>query len=163
MNDICPELRRLVDLNHQEQWVPAHVAIQQLDKYGERLIPGLVSALDDADSEVRLLALSLLEEAGTRAAPALPVIIQMLTDKDRLVCVAAAPCLQKFGPLAIDAVPLLRSWLRDDHEYVRLLAAVTISTIDTTMKDEMLPVIKAATVSENPLVRGLAEEFMAEH
>ena len=162
MNDICRELRRLVDLNHQEQWVPAHIAIQQLDKYGDRLIPGLVSALDGADSEVRLLALSLLDEAGTRSAAALPVIIQMLADEDRPVCVAAAQCVQKFGPLAIDAVPLLRPWLLDDHEYVRLLAAVTISTIDTTMKDEMIPVIKAASGSENPLVKGLAEEFLAE-
>ena len=163
MNDIHHELLRLVALNHQEQWVPAHLALQQLDQYGDRLIPGFVSALNDADSEVRLLALSLLDEVGTRSAPAVTAIIQMLDDEDRPVCVAAAQCLQKFGPLAMDAVPLLRPWLRDDHEYVRLLAAVTISTIDTTMKDEMLPVIKAATVSENPLVRGLAEEFMAEH
>ena len=161
MNDICRELRRLVDLNHQEQWVPAHIAIQQLDKYGDRLIPGLVSALDGADSEVRLLALSLLDEAGTRSAPAVSAIIQMLADQDRAVRVVAASCLQKFGPLAIDAVPLLRPWLRDDHEYVRFIAAVTISTINTTMKDEILPVIKAASGSENPLVKGLAEEFLA--
>ena len=162
MNDICPELRRLVALNHQEQWVPDHLALQQLDQYGDRLIPGLVSALDDDDSEVRQLALSLLDEAGMRSAPAVSAIIQMLADEERPVCVAAAQCLQKFGPLAMDAVPLLRPWLHDAHEYVRLLAAITISTIDTTMKDEMLPVIKAATVSENPLVKGLAEEFMAD-
>ena len=163
MNDIRQELLRLVALNHQEQWVPTHLALQQLEQYGDRLIFGLASALDDADSEVRLLAMSLLDEVGTRSAPALSAIIQMLADEDRPVSMAAAQCLQKFGPLAMNAVPLLRSRLRDDHEYVRLLAAVTISTIDTTMKDEMLPVIKAATVSDNPLVRGLAEEFMAEH
>lgn len=162
MNDIRQELLRLVALNHQEQWVPTHLALQQLDQYGDRLIPGLVSALDDTDEEVRLLAMSLLTEAGTRSAPALPVIVKMLADQDRLVRVSAANCIQKFGPLAIDAVPLLRPWLRGDHEYVRLLAAVTISTIDPTMKDEMLPVIRTATGSNNPLVSSLAEEFLAD-
>lgn len=162
MNDIRQELLRLIFLNHQEQWVPTHLALPQLDQYGDRLIPGLVSALDDTDQEVRLLAMSLLDEAGTRSAPALSAIIKMLADQDRAVRVVTASCLQKFGPLAIDAVPLLRPWLRDDHEYVRLLAAVTITTINLTMKDEMLPVIKAASGSENPLVKGLAEEFLAE-
>lgn len=163
MNEIRRELNRLVDLNHQEQWVPTHTALQQLDQYGDRLISGLVSALDDADSEVRLLALSLLDEAGVRSAPAWPMIIQMLNDQDRSVCVVAAHCLQKLGPLAIDAVPILRPWLQDDHEYIRLLAAITITNINPTVRDEMLPVIKAASGSENPMVSGLAEEFMADH
>ena len=162
MNDIRQELLRLIALNHQEQWVPDHLALQQLDQYGDRLIPGLVLALGDTDEEVRQLAMSLLDEAGTRSAPALSAIIKMLAVQDRVVRVVAANCLQKFGPLAIDAVPLLRPWLRGDHEYVRLLAAVTISTIAPIMKDEMLPVIRAATGSDNPLVSSLAEEFLAD-
>ncbi len=163
MNEISRELLRLVALNHQEQWVPTDVAIQQLEYYGDRLIPGLVLALDDANEEVRLLAMNLLDEAGSRSTPALPIIIRMLRDEDRTMRLSTGECLQKFGLLAIEAVPLLWPWLFDDHEYVRLLAAITITCINPKMRDEMSPVIRTATGSANPMVRFLAEEFMTNH
>jgi HEAT repeat protein len=163
MNDIYRELRRLIDLNYQEQWVPTNIALQQLNQYRSQIIPGLVSALDDTDSDIRLLALSLLDEAGMQSAPGMSAMIQMLADEDRPVRVAAAQCLQKFGPMAIDAIPLLCPWLSDDHEYVRVLAAVTISSINPAMKNELLPVIKAASGSYNPLVKRPAQEFLVEH
>jgi hypothetical protein len=65
--------------------------------------------------------------------------------------------------MAIDAIPLLCPWLSDDHEYVRVLAAVTISSINPAMKNELLPVIKAASGSYNPLVKRPAQEFLVEH
>lgn len=163
MNAIRQELLNLIALNNAEQWVPEHIAVQQLlDRYGDRLILGLIECLNDSDGDVRRLAISLLDEAGLDAAPALPAVIQKVADPDRLVRVAAAHCLEKFGHQAVDAVPLLLPWLQDDHEYVRLLAAVTILKLDPTKRDELLPLIQAARGSNNPMVQGMAEEFFNE-
>ena len=162
MTEIRLELLRLLILNYAEQWVPEHIAFVQLASYGDRLIPGLIGCLEDYDSEVRQLAISLLDEAGLRAAPALPSLIQAVADPDRLVRLAAADCLVKFGPQAVDAVPLLESWLQDEPEYVPLMAALTIIRLDLTKKDELVPIIQAALDSENPMVRGLAEEYIAD-
>lgn len=163
MTEIRQELLNLIALNSAEQWVPEHIAYQQVfDRHGDRLIPGLIECLSDDDAEVRRLAVNLLDEAGPAATPALPAVIQKIADPDRLVRVAAAHCLEKFGPLAVDAVPLLLPWLQNDHEYIRLLAAITILKIDQTMRGELMPLIEAATTSTNPMMQGLAEEFLNE-
>jgi hypothetical protein len=162
MNGIRQELLHLLVLNYAEQWVPNHIALEQLEHYGDQLIPGLIGCLGDYDSEVRQLAISLLDEAGLAATPALPAVIQKIADPDRLVRVAAAHCLQKFGPQAIEAVPILLPWLHDENEYIRLVAAVTILKIDPTKRDEMMPIVRSASASANPMVRGMAEEFLNE-
>jgi HEAT repeat protein len=161
MNGIRQELLHLLVLNYAEKWVPNHIALEQLEHYGDGLIPALIDCLYDYDSEVRQLAINLLDEGGLRAGPALPALIQSVTDPDRLVRVAAAHCLQKFGPKAVEAVPLLLPWLQDDHEFVRLLAAVVILKLDPTKRDELMPIVRSARGSENPMVQGMAEEFIA--
>lgn len=161
MTDVHQELLTLIALNNAEQWVPEHIAYQHLlDRHGDRLIPGVIECLGDDDAEVRRLAISLLDEAGPAATPALPAIIQKIADPDRLVRVAAAHCLDKFGSPATEAVPLLLPWLQDDHDYIRLLAAITIIRLDPTKRAELMPLIQAATASNNPMVQGMAEEFL---
>ncbi len=163
MTEIRQELLNLIALNNAERWVPENIAVVQLfDRHGDRLIPGLIECLGDDDGEVRRLAVNLLDEAGLVATPALPAVIQLVADPDRLVRVAAAHCLEKFGPQAVDAVPLLLPWLQDENEYIRLLAVVTILKVDRTKKDELMPLIKSATGSDNPMVHGMADEFIAE-
>lgn len=162
MSETRQELLNLIALNNAERWLPEHIAFKQLlNRHGDRLIPGLIECLSDDEAEVRRLAVNLLDEAGLDATPALPAIIQKIADSDRLVRVAAAHCLEKFGPLAVEAVPLVLTWLQDDHEYVRLLAAVTIFRLDPTKRAELMPLIQAATASNNPMVQGMAEEFIA--
>jgi HEAT repeat protein len=160
MNDIWADLLRLIDLNHREKWVPADQALKQLDGYGERLIPGLIDALEDHDPEVRLLAVELLDAAGPRAEKAVPALVQRVADPDRLVRVAAASTLARFGPRAAAAIPLLEPWLKDAHEYIRLVAATTILRLDPTRTSPLLSLVKEALHSENPVVRGLAQEFL---
>ena len=163
MTNIRNELLRLIALNYAEQWVPHHIAfVELLDRHGDRLIPGLVDCLTDEDAEVRLLAVALLEEAGQRAEPAVPALIQAVTDPDRIVRVATAQCLAKFGPKAAGAVPHLLPWLKDENEYVRIVAAVTILNLDPTRRVDLMPMVQTATGSENPVVRSVAEEFIAE-
>jgi HEAT repeat protein len=162
MTDILQDLLRLIALNHTEEWVPHHIALQELDGHGDQLIPGLIECLGDDNAEVRLLAVGLLDEAGQRAEPAVPELIHATADVDRLVRVTAAQCLTKFGPLAVEAVPYLLPWLQDDNEYIRAVAVVTILNLDPTKRDELMPIIQAARASNNPMVRGLAEEVQEE-
>ena len=164
MTEIRQELLNLIARNNAEQWVPEHIASQQLlDRHGDRLIPGLIECLGDDKADVRRLAISLLDEAGPAVTPALPAIIQKIADPDRIVRVAAVHCLEKFGPQAAEAVPLLQPWLQDGHEYIRLLAAITILKIDRTMQRELMPLIEAARASKNPMVQGMADEFIADN
>ena len=162
MNGIRQELLHLLVLNYAEQWVPNHIALAQLEHYGDQLIPGLIGCLGDYDSEIRQLAINLLDEAGLRAEPALPAVIQLVADPDRLVRVAAAHCLEKFGPQAVDAVPFLIPWLQDDNEYIRLLAGITIMRLDPKKRDELMPIVRSASASAHPMVQGMADDFLNE-
>lgn len=159
MNDLRADLLRLIALNHQEKWVPADQALDQLAGHGEALIPGLVAALEDEEAEVRLLAVELLNAAGSRAEAAVPALVKMVADQDRLVRVAAASALAQFGPKAIAAVPLLEPWLEGDDEYIRLIAASTILALDPAQSVSLLSKVKEGLYSKNPVVRSLAEEF----
>jgi HEAT repeat protein len=159
MTDLRIDLLRLIDLNRKERWVPADQALEQLADHGEALIPGLVAALDDQDTEVRLLAVELLNAAGSWAEAAVPALVKKVTDPDRLVRVAAASALVRFGPNAVAAVPLLEPWLGDVEEYVRLAAATTILALDPAQVVSLLPKVKEGLFSQNPVVCGLAEEF----
>lgn len=160
MNDLRADLLRLIDLNHQEKWVPADQALDQLAAHGEALIPGLVHTLEDDDAEVRLLAVDLLDAAGPRAEAAVPALVSRVADPDRLVRVAAASALARFGPNAAAAVPFLEPWLEDENEYVRVIAATTILTVNPRMGAPLvLAKVKEGLYSKNPVVRSLAEEF----
>ena len=134
--------------------------LEQLESHGERLIPGMIDALDDYDPEVRLLAVELLDAARPRTEAAVPALINKLADPDRLVRMAAASTLARFGLRAADAVPLLEPWLEDANEFIRLVAATTILQLDPTRTVTLLFVVKAALHSDNPVVRGLAQEFL---
>lgn len=158
---IKQELLRLVDLNLKEQWVAPHIAISQLQRYGDRLIPGLIASTSDADDQVRILAIELLAATESRSQAILSALIERLSDEDRLVRGAAALSLAEFGKRAIAAVPILLPWLEDKHEYVRLLAATTILRIDSTRSHSLLPIVTANLGSENAAVSGFAEDFFA--
>lgn len=163
MNPIRPELQRLIDLNNAERWVPEHIAFGQLfDQFGNGLIPGLVECVGDEDTEVRVLAITLLDVAGDAAKDAVPVLVLAVADDDQLVRVAAAHCLAKFGPQAVAAVPSLLTWLQDDHPYIRLLAAVTILRLDPASGKDAVPIFKAAMAEGDPAMKELVREYLAE-
>ena len=163
MNDLRQELQRLIALNNAERWLPEHIAFRELfDLHGDGLIPGLVECVGDEDTEVRVLAITLLDVAGDAAQEVVPVLVLAVDDADQLVRVAAAHCLAKFGPLAVAAVPSLLPWLKDDHEYIRLLAAVTILRLDPASGQDAVPIVKAAIAGGDPAMKELLREFLSE-
>ncbi len=158
MTSIRDQLIRLIALNHAEQWVPHHVALEQLEHFGDRLIPGLIDCLTDTDAEIRQLAVELLGHA--QADSAVEAIIERLNDEDRLVQVAAIYALAEFGPLAVAAVPKLEPWLFDSDEYLRLLAATAIIRIDPSRTDQLMPMVFAGAKSGDAPLRDMAHEFI---
>jgi HEAT repeat protein len=158
---IRQEIERLIVLNCTEQWMDAKSALASLEKYRRRLVPGLAKCLDDADRDVRLYTVELLDASGRRGVIALPALIQLLADSDQQLRLTAAHAIQKFGAKAASALPVLEAWLLDDHEYVRLVAATTILCIDPWKRRSLLPLIRQAAESANPVLSGMASEFLS--
>ena len=164
MSEIRDELVGLIFLNEIGQWVPNHIALQQLEHLGNDLIPGLIDCLTDEDTDVRKLAVELLCEARPRSNIAVPALIERLTDEDRLVRIAVMTHIADFGRIAVAAIPYLEPWLEvepwsdDEDEYLRVVALTAIMTLDPD-RTNLLPLIHEALRNDNPMVRETAREF----
>lgn len=161
MPDIRDELCRFIWLNEQGQWEHTCDALEQLEQFGDDLIPGLIQCLEDGHPDVRHLAVQVLGAARPRSDAAVPALIERLTDEDWLVVTSVILALGDFGPLAAAAIPQVEPWLESPNEYLRLLAATTIVKLDPS-RTEFLPGIRDATNSDHPVVRSSALEFFGE-
>lgn len=158
---IHDELMRFIKLNQQEEYVPIHQALQELEHFGDCLIPGLVECLRDDNPEIRCLAVELLVEARPRSDSAVPELIDRLAhDDDRLVQIAVLTSIGDFGPVAAAAIPHLHPWLDSEREYLRILAATAVLTLDP-YRTELLHEIRPALKSDDPNVQGVAREFFS--
>lgn len=135
-----------------------HIALEQLERFGDDLIPGLIECLADEHPDVRHLAVQLLAAARPRSDVAVPLLIEKLHDEDWLIVTSAMFHLGDFGTLAAAAIPQVEPWLESPNEYIRLLAATTIVKLDPSRK-EFLSVIADATNSDHPIVRSFAQDF----
>lgn len=158
MPSIREELCRFIRLNEQDQWVPSGDALEQLERFGDDLIPGLIECLEDGHPDVRHLAVQLLAGARPQSDAAVPKLIERLTDEDWLVVTSTVLHLGDFGPLASAAIPQVEPWMESPNEYIRLLAATTIVKLDPN-RTEFLQTIRAATMSDHPVVKSFAKEF----
>lgn len=80
MTTIRDELCRFIRLNKQDQWVPSGDALEQLERFGDDLIPGLIKCLEDGHPDVRHQAVKMLGAARPRSDTAVPELIKRLTD-----------------------------------------------------------------------------------
>lgn len=158
MPNIRDELCRFIRLNEQEQWVGAYDGLEELERFGDDLIPGLIECLEDGHPDVRHQAVQLLAAARPRSDVAVPHLIERLADEDWLIVTSTIFHLGDFGPLAAAGIPQIEPWLESPNEYLRLLAATTIVKLDPS-RMEFLPGIRAATISDHPVVQSFAREF----
>ena len=158
---IRDELARLVAMNNAEQNVPEHIALQQLEHFGDDLIPGLIECLTDVDAEVRRKAVGLLDEARPRSNVAVPALIERMQDEDWLVQVTVLTHIGHFGPIAAAAIPHLEPWLDSPNEFLRMLALSAIMRLDPNRTD-LLPDISEAMTSREFSVRSIARDFFGD-
>ena len=111
MTAIRDELNRLLSIHFGELWVPTETALQELEHFGDDLIPGLIDCLEDPDEDLRRLAVTLLAETRPRSNAAVPQLIELLNDEDMLVAVLTH--IADFGPLAVGAVLYAGHWSRN--------------------------------------------------
>ena len=161
LTTIRDELCRFVRLNEQEQWVPAGDALDQIEYFGDDLIPGLIECLSDGHPDIRHQAVSLLAAARPRSNVAVPDLIERLNDEDWLIVTGVMQYLGNFGPLAAAGIPKIEPWLESPSEFLRLLAATTIVKLDPDRR-EFLPMIWEATNSDHPFVQFFARDFFEE-
>jgi HEAT repeat protein len=88
-------------------------AAGSLAQIGPAAIPGLKSALLDANPLVRRQAARALGKMGPEAEPAVSELIAALEDSDPTVREAAVQALGKIGPAAAPAIPALIKALED--------------------------------------------------
>jgi HEAT repeat protein len=159
MPTIRDELCRFIRLNEQEQMLQHPDALEQLgERFGDGVIPGLIECLEDGHPDIRRLAIGLLAAARPRSDAAVPALIKRLTDEDWLVQVAVMTLIGDFGSQAVGAIPHLEPWLESPNEYLRLLSAITIISLDPC-RTEFLPQIWEAANSDHPVVQSLVREF----
>lgn len=162
MTSVRDELCRFVRLFQERQGVLFDVALEQIDeRFGDDVIPGLTECLKDNHPDVRYLAVNLLAAARPRSNVAVPDLIELMADEDWTVVTSTMFHLGGFGPLAAAAIPQVEPWLENPNEYLRLLAATTIVRLDPS-RTEFLPGIRAATLSDHPVVRSFARDFLFE-
>jgi len=140
-------LRHFVDLPSPQR---IQKSITELQPLGPETIYGLIAALADTDSNIRLLVIEILAELDPLEAT-LPTLIKALEDPDRIVRIAAVDPVVRFREKAGAAVPILESWLGDEREYVLIAAAIAIAKIDPTKIPEIMPVLLDGLKSEDHL------------
>lgn len=161
MTGIRDELCRFIRLNEEERWVGAYDALEELERFGDDLIPGLIECLEDGHPDVRHQAVQLLAAARPRSDAAVPALIERLDDEDWLIVTSVILALGGFGELAAAAIPQIEPWLESPTEYIRLLAAMSIVKLDPDRR-EFLAMIWKATESDHPVVRSFARDFFDE-
>ena len=158
MNKIRNELLRLVRLCEEPNQILDDIALQQLEHYGDDLIPGLIACLTDSDSGVRCWAVNLLGEMRPRPRVALPFLIERLADEDPLVLETTIYQIMKMGPMAAAAIPYLESWLDGDDEHQRVHASIIIQSLDPN-RTELVTNIGEGLTSDDFFVRCLARGY----
>lgn len=138
MPSIRDELCRFIRLNEENQWICSGEALEQLEQFGDELIPGLIECLSDGPPDIRHLAVQLLAAARPRSDAAVPKMIERLGDEDWLIVTSVILALGDFGPMAA--------------------AAATILKLDPN-RTEFIPSIRDAKNSDHPVVRSFAGEF----
>jgi HEAT repeat protein len=109
---------------HQQHPTQVNEAHAALKGFGDLVIDGLIWALQQADVNLKLLALQLLQEHHADAERALPAVRALISDdEDRLVRVTAINTLYVMGDTSDDLIPLLMPRLESEDDFERISAA----------------------------------------
>jgi HEAT repeat protein len=123
----------------------------------------LIRALDDNDTDVRLLAIERLSASGQTGAEAL---VRLLNDDHAGIRREAAWSL---GLIGADAWPPLKEALQDRSPRVRAAAALALSSAyrhkddkpwPSRIRDDIVPILRGFLTDENSEVRQNAKEAL---
>src|SRR5574341_1004334 len=139
------------DLHHQN-WRKRRRAMVALAGFGEKAIPALIGALDDASLTVRLTAGETLEMVGPPAAPALIEALQNGSGPARRHAAATLGQLRESRA----AGPLIAGLQNGDTE-LRRACALALGSLRAMAA---IPDLVAALTDDDPTVRGHCAEAL---
>lgn len=143
---------------HPTQVDEAHAALVGFD---DLAIDGLIWALHQADIDLKLLALQLLQEHYADAERALPAIRALISDEeDRLVRVTAINTAHLMGDMSADLIPLLTPRLESEDDFERLCAAVNLWRI--CRSEDAYVVLRREAAREGSPMAEMALGFLEE-
>jgi HEAT repeats len=115
------------------------------DRNAYKALPEFVRLLGDKRSVVRAQAATLIMfHLRPQDTFALPALIKALSDPNDSVRARSAQALGKLGPAAGKAMPALTKVLHDDSVFARIVAAESLSSIDSNQDAVVIPVLKDA-------------------
>lgn len=143
---------------HPTQVDEAHAA---LVGFGDLVIDGLIWSLQQADIDLKLLALQLLQEHYSDAERVLPAVRALISDdEERLVRVTAINTLYVMGDTSDDLIPLLTPRLESNYEFERLCAAVNLWRI--CRSEDAYVVLRREAAREGSPMAEMALGFLEE-
>ncbi|MGB2864883.1 MAG: HEAT repeat domain-containing protein [Sedimentisphaerales bacterium] len=98
--------------------------------YIRAAIPSLISAIEDPDKDVRIVAANALAAIGPDAREAVPALTRMLKDPELGPRCASAIALGRIGVAAKPALPALREALKDPDYEIRRMSKWVIELIE---------------------------------
>lgn len=143
---------------HPSQVDEAHAA---LNGFGGQVINGLVWALQQDDIDLKLLALTLLQEFYADAERALPAVRALISDdEDRLVRVTAINTAHLMGDTSDDLIPLLSQRLESEDAFERLCSAANLWRI--CRSEDAYVVLRREAAREGSPMAGMAQGYLEE-
>lgn len=112
-----------------------------LTKKGSTALPNLVPAIQDTNKQVRQVVIQILGNMGPEAKVAIPALTQALKDKDRDIRLSAMEALIKIGADAT-VVTALIPLLKDSDNDVRQEAIESLGKIGPVAKATVQPLIQ---------------------
>ena len=127
--------------------VLAHVMlIAAPARQSDALMPTLLSAMTDADAEVRAMAIGAFQSAGDAAASATPALTKAVKDENDQVRLWALMALRAIGPAAREATPAVIAALKDPQPPIRAAAAEALGALQAPPQQETMPTELNGTV-----------------
>lgn len=140
------------------QQVPGPGTIPPLGLTQAATIPGLIAALDDSDSYVRLRAAEALARLTPPAKESLPALVEQLSDRESSIQQLAGQTLEALGPKAAEMAPALRGLLKGKDPVVRVITARVLGRTGPEGKTLALSVLRETLDEEDPPTRLRAAE-----
>lgn len=157
------EIRNTLRLyaTHQQHPTQVDEAHAVLADGGELVIDGLIWALQQADTDLKLLALQLLQVHYADAERALPAVRKLISDdEDRLVRVTAINTAHLMGDTSDDLIPLLSPRLESGDAFERLCAAASLWRI--CRSEDAYFVLRRESALEGSPMAEMAQGYLEE-
>jgi HEAT repeat protein len=136
MGDSIPPIKNPVSLFLGSTFVLLLITLRIASAQSDEEIRHHITALQDADPNVRGEAARGLGEIGPIASAAVPALADALKDPVDGVRERAAVALGQIGPAAKDAIPALVAALKDDNPEVQQAATEALERIGSADRED---------------------------